>query len=41
MNELGKDTDSIGNLFYTKHTLYNIEPKSENMLKIIFNRKTA
>lgn len=24
MNELGKDTDSIRNLFYTEHTLYNI-----------------
>ena len=36
MNELGKDTDSIRNLFYTEHTLYNIEPKSRKYAKNYF-----
>lgn len=36
MNELGKDTDSIRNLFYTEHTLYNIEHKSRKYTKNYF-----
>lgn len=33
MEELGEDTDSIRSVFYTEHTLYNIEPKSRKYAK--------